>query len=51
MSVWMILFVVFVIAWIGGFTMFHVAGGLIHILLLFAVISIILHFVMGRRTA
>jgi Family of unknown function (DUF5670) len=51
MSVWMILFIVFVIAWIGGFTMFHVAGGLIHLLLLFAVISIILHFVMGRRVA
>jgi Family of unknown function (DUF5670) len=51
MSIWMILFIVFVIAWVGGFTMFHVAGGLIHLLLLFAVISIILHFVMGRRTA
>lgn len=51
MSVWMILFVLFVIAWVGGFTMFHVAGGLIHLLLLFAVISIILHFLMGRRAA
>jgi hypothetical protein len=51
MSIWMILFVVFVIAWVGGFTMFHVAGGLIHLLLLFAVISIIFHFVMGRRAA
>jgi len=51
MSVWMILFIVFVIAWIGGFTMFHVAGGLIHLLLIFAVTSIILHFVMGRRAA
>jgi hypothetical protein len=51
MSVWMILFMVFVIAWIGGFTMFHVAGGLIHLLLVFAVISILLHFVMGRRAA
>jgi hypothetical protein len=51
MSVWMILFIVFVIAWIGGFTMFHVAGGLIHLLLIFAVISIVLHFVMGRRAA
>jgi hypothetical protein len=51
MSIWMILFVVFVIAWVGGFTIFHVAGGLIHLLLLFAVISIIFHFVMGRRAA
>jgi hypothetical protein len=29
---------------------FHVAGGLIHILLVFAVIFLILHFVMGART-
>jgi hypothetical protein len=50
MSIWTILFVVLLIAWIGGFTMFHVAGGLIHLLLVFAVISLILHFVMGKRT-
>jgi hypothetical protein len=30
---------------------FHVAGGLIHILLLIAVASIIWHFVTGRRSA
>ena len=50
MSIWAILFVVLLIAWIGGFTLFHVAGGLIHLLLVLAVISLILHFVMGRRT-
>ena len=51
MSIWMILFIVLLIAWIGGFTLFHAAGALIHLLLVFAVISIILHFVMGRRAA
>jgi hypothetical protein len=51
MSIWTILFVVLLIAWIGGFTVFHVAGGLIHLLLVFAVISLILHFVMGRSAA
>jgi len=51
MSIWTILFVILLIAWLGGFTVFHVAGGLIHLLLLFAVISLILHFVMGSRTA
>jgi hypothetical protein len=50
MSIWTILFVVLLIAWIGGFTVFHVAGGLIHLLLVLAVISLILHFVMGTRT-
>jgi hypothetical protein len=51
MSAWIVLFFVFAIAWVLGFTMLHVAGGLIHLLLVFAAISIILHFVMGRRTA
>ncbi len=50
MSVWTILFLVLLIAWIGGFTVFHVAGGLIHLLLVFAVVSLILHFVLGERT-
>ena len=48
MSIWTILFVVLLIAWIGGFTVFHVAGGLIHLLLVFAVISLILHFVIWQ---
>jgi hypothetical protein len=51
MSIWTILFVILLIAWLGGFTVFHVAGGLIHILLVLAVISLILHFVMGSRAA
>ena len=32
-------------------TVFHVASGLIHLLLVLAVISLILHFVLGTRTA
>jgi hypothetical protein len=51
MSIWTILFVILLIAWLGGFTVFHVAGGLIHILLVLAVISLILHFVLGPRAA
>jgi hypothetical protein len=39
------------ILWAGGFLMFHVAGGLIHLLLLFAVISFVVHFLTGTRTA
>jgi hypothetical protein len=33
--------------WILGYTAFHVAGGLIHLLLVFAMISIIWHLVAG----
>jgi hypothetical protein len=51
MSLWTVLFVVLLIAWITGWGVFHVAGGLIHLLLLFAVISLVLHFVMGPRAA
>ena len=51
MSIWTILFVILLIAWITGFSVFHVAGGLIHLLLIFAVISFILHFVMRRSAA
>jgi hypothetical protein len=51
MSIWTVLFVVLLIAWVCGFTVFHAAGALIHLLLIFAVISLILHFVMGARTA
>jgi hypothetical protein len=29
MSIWTILFAMLLVAWISGFTMFHVAGGLI----------------------
>ena len=39
------------ILWAGGFMMFHVASGLIHLLLLFAVISFVVHLVTGARAA
>jgi hypothetical protein len=47
----LILAVVLVLLWIGGFTVFHVTGFLIHLLLIFAVISVIMHFVTGSRSA
>jgi len=46
----LILAVVLVVLWLGGFTLFHVTGFLIHLLLIFAVISIVMHFITGRRT-
>ncbi len=41
-----VLAVILVVAWFLGFSVFHVAGGMIHLLLLVAVVSIIvaLHF-------
>ena len=43
MSIWTILFVILLIAWLGGFTVFHVAGGLIHLLLVFALKDSVSH--------
>jgi hypothetical protein len=37
------LFVVLLIMWMLGFFAFHVAGALIHLLLVIAVISLVLH--------
>ena len=47
MSIFTLLFIILILAWLFGFGVFHVAGGLIHILLILAVISLILHFVRG----
>jgi len=45
--VFLIIGIVLVLLWLGGFVMFHTAGFLIHILLILAVISIIFHFIRG----
>ncbi len=42
------LFVVVLVLWLLGFS-FHVAGGLIHLLLVLAVIILIFNLVTGRR--
>jgi len=42
------LFIVLLVAWLFGWAAFHVAGGLIHLLLIVAVISLVVHFVRGR---
>jgi hypothetical protein len=48
-KMFLILFFVLLVIWLVGFAAFHVAGGLIHLLLILAVISIIVHFFRGRR--
>ncbi|HWW63704.1 MAG TPA: lmo0937 family membrane protein [Sphingomonadaceae bacterium] len=45
---WTIAIILFVL-WLLGFFAFHVAGGLIHILLVIAVIVLIWQLVAGRR--
>jgi hypothetical protein len=45
----LILGLVLIVLWLGGFFVLHVSSFLIHLLLLFALISIIMNFVSGRR--
>lgn len=45
----LILAVVLFVIWIGSFVVFKTAGFLIHLLIVFAILSLIMHFVAGRR--
>ena len=44
------LFVILLVLWLLGFS-FHVAGSLIHLLLVIAVLVLIVNLVTGRRSA
>jgi hypothetical protein len=48
MLVW--LAVILLVAWLLGWGVFHVAGGLIHLLLIVAVVVFLINFISGRRT-
>jgi hypothetical protein len=41
--------VVLVILWALGFLAFHVGGGLIHLLLVIAIVAVLLRVIQGRR--
>ncbi|HTC34423.1 MAG TPA: DUF5670 family protein [Bryobacteraceae bacterium] len=47
----LILFFLLLGAWLLLWAMFHIAGGLIHLLLVIAAVSLILHLLRGRRVA
>jgi hypothetical protein len=42
--------VVLVVPWLLGFAAFHVTSGFIHILLIIALISLVMHFFRGRSS-
>ncbi len=42
--------VLLAIGWILGFGVLHVSSAAIHLLILFAIVSVVLHVVRGRRT-
>lgn len=47
---WLLIAVLLFVLWAGGFLMFHVASAMIHLLLLFAIISLVAHLLMGPKT-
>ena len=44
------IFVILLVLWLLGFS-FHIAGGLIHILLVVALIVLVVNLISGRRAA
>ena len=42
--------VILLVAWVLGWGVFHVAGGLIHLLLVVALVVFLFNFISGRRT-
>jgi hypothetical protein len=46
MGIFEIVAIVLLVMWLGGFTL-HIAGGLIHILLVIAIIVFLLRFIKG----
>ncbi len=47
---WIGIAVVLLVIWLVSFVALHVSGALIHLLLLVALISLVLHFVRGRSS-
>jgi len=45
----LLLAIVLALAWVAGFGIFHVASAAVHVLIVLAVISVVMHFVRGRR--
>ncbi|MGH7515889.1 MAG: lmo0937 family membrane protein [Gemmatimonadales bacterium] len=41
--------ILLLVAWVLGFAVFHIAGGLIHLLLILAVVVFVYRLVTGRR--
>ena len=44
----LVLFFVLLIVWLVAWAAMHVAGGFVHLIIVIAVISLIIHFVRGR---
>jgi hypothetical protein len=41
--------IILALAWVLGFSVFHVASAAIHILVIAAIVAVVLHFVRGAK--
>ena len=47
----LILAIVLLVLWVGGFFVMHVSGFLIHLLIIFAEISLVMHLLRGSKSS
>lgn len=47
----LLLAIILGLAWIAGFGLFHVASAAIHILVVLAIISVLLHVIRGKKSS
>jgi uncharacterized protein DUF5670 len=49
-GIFLLLAIVLMFVWVGAFVMFHVAGALIHLLLVFALVFLVIHLIRGSKS-
>ena len=47
--IWLAIAILLLFAWVGSFVVYHVAGFLIHLLLIFALIALVIQLFTGKR--
>jgi hypothetical protein len=47
----LLLALILVVLWAGGFFVMHISSFFIHLLLIFAVISLVAHLITGRKSS
>jgi Family of unknown function (DUF5670) len=48
---WLLLAIILVLLWVGGFLLFHIAVFAVHILLIVAAVALVIHLVRAGRRA
>ena len=48
-DMFLLLAILLLILWVDGFFVMHISSFLIHLLIIFAVISLVMHLISGRR--